>query len=375
MNIMLAVTNMTAANGGVTTHIVDLCRELAQRQVKVFLVSDSQDCDYWDKINELEKLEYFTFCAINMEKIQSDPKHFMECTKQICKIVRREKIDLIHAHSQSLCLVAALVKVMTGTPYIWTNHIDEMANPKLFRKVLKFLQFPIISVSTDLKMMLTDEYGVSGKRITVVNNGINTSNFYPLPEEEKTLLKAQYLGKSEEKYIVSILARMSRAKGHMYLLEAINSLQQSEGIDNIQVLIAGKLYERGYWDNLCKYAQEHGINVKFLGFQNPREIFGISDISVLPSIYEGFGLTVIESLAMGCPVIRSDTPGWMDTKGIALVFNKKNVEDLEEKLLYAYRNKEKMKEMGLVGREVVLSKFTIQAQVENTMNVYQRYIK
>lgn len=91
MNIMLAVTNMTAANGGVTTHIVDLCRELAQRQVKVFLVSDSQDCDYWYKINELEKLEYFTFCAVNMEKIQSDPKHFMECTKQICRIVRREK--------------------------------------------------------------------------------------------------------------------------------------------------------------------------------------------------------------------------------------------------------------------------------------------
>lgn len=282
---------------------------------------------------------------------------------------------MIHAHSQSLCIVAALVKVITGTPYIWTNHIDEMANIKLFSKILKILHFPIVSVSTDLKMMLINQYGVNENRITVVNNGLDTSCFQPLSEEERKLQKDRYVGEEEQRYIVGILARMSRAKGHIYLLQAINSIQQNEGINNIQVLIAGKLYEREYWENLRIYAEEHSINVKFLGFQNPRDFFGICDISVLPSIYEGFGLTVIESCAMECPVIRSDTPGWMDTKDIALVFKKKDVEGLAKELLYAYRNREKMSEMGKLGRNVVLSKFTIQAQVDNTLNVYRRYIK
>lgn len=119
----------------------------------------------------------------------------------------------------------------------------------------------------------------------------------------------------------------------------------------------------------------HHIDMEFLGFQDPRNVFGICDISVLPSIYEGFSLTCLESLAMGCPVIRSNTPGWSDMFEITRVFEKKNVDELTRHLLFAYYNREEMKKMGEAGKRKVEEQFTIGHQTEETIVVYKRYVK
>ena len=218
--------------------------------------------------------------------------------------------------------------------------------------------------------MLINEYGVKENRITVVNNGINLDKFSPLTEEEINNLKKEY--ECENKYVIGLLARMSYGKGHMYLLEAVNKMQNENNIKDIKVLIAGKLHKREYLDKLLTYSAEHNIDVKYLGFRKPRGVFGICDISTLPSIYEGFGLTVIESLAMSCPVIRSDTPGWADTKDIALIFKKGDVDGLAKHLIYAYNNRAAMQEMGKKGQKAVFDKFTIEKQVESTMEVYNK---
>lgn len=310
-----------------------------------------------------------------MAGIQSNPKRLLSAVNFVSRIVRKEKIEIIHAHSQSLCIIGACVKARTGVPYIWTNHIDEMANPKLFGKILRLLHFPIISVSSDLKQMLIKEFKVNENRITVVNNGINPENFPPLDDSEKAELRQKF--DCEGKYTIGLLARMSYGKGHMYLLEAVNKLQKEKGVSNIKVLIAGKLHEgeKDYLKSLQNFADVHQVDMEFLGFQNPRDVFGICNVSTLPSIFEGFPLTVIESLIMACPVIRSDTPGWMDTKDISLVFKKRDVDGFAEHLYYAYTHPQEMKNMGRKGQETVLSRFTIKNQVDQTIDVYLKYMK
>lgn len=376
MNIMIAVTNISSAYGGVTTHIIDLCRELSSRNINTILVAEDKDCDYIDKINEL-KNDFFKFYSVPMGAIQSNPKRLLECTRTICKIIKTENIDIMHVHSQSLCVVGALVKLKTGVPYIWTNHVDaaDIANPRLFKKILKVLRFPIISVSTDLKKMLINDYDVKEKRISVVNNGIDIGRFDELSDEEKIELKRKY--GCEGKYVIGLLARINRDKGHIYLLKALDQIQRTANISNIKVLIAGKVHEneKGYLEEIQSYAKDHNIDMLFLGFSNPRDVFGICDISVLPSMNEGFPLTVIESLAMGCPVIRSNTPGWEDTKEIALVFEKANVDKLAEYISYAYNNPDVMNKMSEEGRKKVFERFTIKIQVDETLKVYSKYLK
>lgn len=366
------VTNMTSSNGGVTTHIVDMCRELCSRNIKTVLVSDENRSDYQKKIEELSKLPLFSFYSVDFSVLSQSSKSVFSVAKQVKKIAKAEKIDIIHSHSQSLCVVAEIVKLTTGIPFLWTNHIDEMANPQLFKKILRILKFPIISVSTDLKNMLVNDFGVSEKRITVVNNGIYTEDFTPLTEEEKEKLRKEY--HCEGKYVIGLFSRLTYGKGHMFLLKSLKQLQEINKIADIEVLIAGKVnnqYEQDYLSSLLNYADKEHLCVKYIGFQKPRTFFGICDVYVLPSIYEGFPLTVLESLAMSCPVIRSDTPGWSDMKEFTLVFPKKNVNALVTHLKNVYEHRETFAECGRKGQKIVFDQFTIEKQVNQTVDVYK----
>lgn len=70
---------------------------------------------------------------------------------KVKRIVKDNRIDVMHMYSQSFCVIGGAIKVMTGIPYIWTNHIDETANSALFKKIINGLHFSVIPVSTDLK--------------------------------------------------------------------------------------------------------------------------------------------------------------------------------------------------------------------------------
>ena len=85
-------------------------------------------------------------------------------------------------------------------------------------------------------------------------------------------------------------------------------------------------------------------------------------------------LSIIEALSMGCPVIRSKTPGWSAISEGVLVFEKRDNAAFQNLLAYAYTHREEMKNAGKRGRELVFEEFTIQRQVDKTVAVYERCI-
>lgn len=77
---------------------------------------------------------------------------------------------------------------------------------------------------------------------------------------------------------------------------------------------------------------------------------------------------------MGCPVVRSDTPGYSDTKEITYVFKKEDVEGLAQYLVNAYKNQYEIQTMAKLGRKAVQEKFTIENQVKETIKIYKNVI-
>lgn len=268
MNILIAVSNMSVANGGVNTHIIDLCNDFLKRGMYVVLVTDSNNCDYKSRLEQFQQFNNFKCIFWDFNNINSSPQRLLATAKKFASIIKEDKINIMHMHSQSLCVVGALVKLKTGIPYIWTNHIDEIAHPKIFKLILRTLKFPIISVSSDLKSMLIKKYGINGNRITTVNNGIDLERFSPpalSSQEHRQLIEAFHC---QGKYVVGLLARMTYGKGHMYLLQAVDIIQKRYNISNIKILIAGKVHDNeiAYRDTLSDYATQHNIDVAFLGF-------------------------------------------------------------------------------------------------------------
>ena len=78
----------------------------------------------------------------------------------------------------------------------------------------KLMRFPIISVSQELRSMMINEYGCDGKRVHVVNNGIDLDEFSPLSQNERTLLEQRYgIDRRKKPYVISLLSRGITCKG------------------------------------------------------------------------------------------------------------------------------------------------------------------
>ena len=143
----------------------------------------------------------------------------------------------------------------------------------------------------------------------------------------------------------------------------------------LKLLFAGVGHEDWFEEQVMQYAREHGVNCEYLGFQPPREVFGISDLSVLSSVSEGFALVCTESLAMECPVVRSDSPGHSDMSDVVLVHKQENLEDLTEKIEYAMTHVEEMQAMAQKGRIKCETVFSLEEMCRKTMETYQDVIK
>lgn len=368
MNICIAVKIMTHPNGGVCTHIIDLCQYYSLKGHNVILLADGTDYkEITDQINGL------TYINVPFSTMGSKPFRMISIYKQLRDICKQYKIEIIHLHGQSIIPIAWLCKLTMGIPFLWTNHIDAIPQPKIFAFMRRIMRFPIISVSDELKNDLIRRLNLKDKNLFVVYNGINFSDYYALTAQEKKDLKNNY-NIYDDEFVIVELARLTYGKGQDLLIRAVNKLQQKYPERKLHVLFAGSGDQEWFEENVISYAQNNNIRVSFLGFQKPRDVFGVAHISVLPSIYEGFALTVIESIAMGCPAIRSDTPGWSVMKEYCMVFQKGNLNELTELLERMMLDYPKWKTITLHSKNELLNRFSKERMGEDTLAVYKQVL-
>lgn len=371
MNICICVKTLNYGMGGVSTHILDLCKQYAKNELidKVIVC-----CDGGEHIPTLESIPKVIYKEMPFKQYGMNFKGVWKSYCAMWEAIKIEHIDIVHVHSQRLVLVAQLIKMLHGIPYVWTNHIDLIPNKKVFKVMCALFRFPIISVSQELRNLMLTEFHCSEKRCYVVNNGTDLERLTPLTDDEsKALERAYHINREKTPYVICLLSRIVFGKGQMYLLQAINKLEEKS---KIKVIFAGHTYptEANYRKELERFSVENHIDTEYLEYSEPRNVFGISDLFALPSLKEGFPLVVIEALAMGCAVIRSRTPGWQEMQPWTEIVEKGDVDGLAQcihKVIECGFNKEKTEE----GQKVVLKKFTKEVCAANTIEVYEKVIR
>lgn len=193
--------------------------------------------------------------------------------------------------------------------------IREAVNPKyssitqrsllsrIFVNNLKKLLYPkadnIIAISEGVKQSLVKNFNLDSSKIQTIYNPSADEKILSLAKEDidRDLI-------SNRPLIVSI-GRLTKQKDHITLLKAFNKIHSN--ID-CNLYIIGEGSERR---NLEKFIKNNNIDdkVKLLGYQNnPWKFLSKSNLFVLPSIWEGFGNVIVESMLIGIPVISSDCP-------------------------------------------------------------------
>jgi D-inositol-3-phosphate glycosyltransferase len=167
----------------------------------------------------------------------------------------------------------------------------------------------------------TRDAGVDDARIHFLPNPVDTQHFRP-GGADRARLRAD-LGVTDDRLIVAFAGRLSREKGLSELLEAWRLLASegrlaTAGGAGPMLLVAGPDMPGHAWnlgESARAFVAEHGLNtsVRFLGpLRDVAPLYRAADIAVVPSHFEALGLSALEALACGVPVVASAVGGLLD---------------------------------------------------------------
>ena len=217
-----------------------------------------------------------------------------------------------------------------------------------------------IAVSENTKADLTRCFGINREKISVIHNGIGV-HFSPG-------------GSRRDDYILAV-GTIEPRKNLLRLMQAFVRLKDKYHI-NHQLVIAGTIGWKCKRE--LKLIESYPSSIKMLGYVSDQDLVNLyrnAVCMVYPSLYEGFGLPVIEAMACGCPVITSNLSSLPEVAGdAALSINPYNIDEISDAMhrLIADRNLQQRLSASGIQRA---GTFSWDRCARETINVYQRMFK
>ena len=231
----------------------------------------------------------------------------------------------------------------------------------------------VIAVS-EMEAKQYESMGVNQDKIVIIPNGINVSEFDNLPPKGEFKKRWNIPGGQK---IILFLARINRIKGPDLLAKAFTAI--SEDAENLKLVMAGP--DDGYLAELKRVVRELKIEEKVV-FTGPLygraklEAYVDAAVYVLPSSYEIFGISVLEAMACGTPVIVTDRCGIANViKGQAGLVVPYDEDRLLDALLSMLNNDEIRLGFGDKGRLLARDKFNWEKLTEQVEEVYGEVVK
>jgi glycogen(starch) synthase len=305
--------------GGISPHVYFLSKSLAKEDVKVHVVT----CDFpgapaHEVIDGVE--------VYRVDSYKNPAPDFatwvylmnLNMQKEAAAIVNSlpDKIDVFHAHDWLVATAGIGLKHVFRKPLLVTMHSTEIGRrdglhtdtEKMIHETEAWLTYEawkVICCSDYMVSHVRWAFGLPEDKLVMIPNGVNVS-VYDKIDEDLSVFRAKY-ALPEEK-IVLYVGRLVYEKG-IHIL--INAVPKVLGKVNAKFIIVGSGYMKEQLLNIVRSMNlEH--KVLFLGFVDDETLLGLqkcSDVSVVPSLFEPFGIVALEAMAAKSPVVVSDTGG------------------------------------------------------------------
>jgi glycosyltransferase involved in cell wall biosynthesis len=306
-----------AKTGGLGTHCYELVKNLSKRGVGVTLLIPKRTENVKHDIPNVEIIEVGSIALNPYNTTKVDNKTFEKgygwnffeevkaFNRKCVEVARNKKFDVIHCHDWMTSSAGLELRKITGKRMVFTVHsteYDRTANiyPMNFivdveKKGIHGSDL-IITVSEGMKKQLIDRYGADEKKITVIYNGIDSSKYFGLT-------------KKGNNSTVLFLGRLTNQKGTWFFLHAAKKVLEKK--KDVTFIVAGQGEQM---PEMIKLAIDLNIMNRFIftGYLPEDEIlraYATADVYVMPSVSEPFGITALEAIASGTPVIVSKNAG------------------------------------------------------------------
>ncbi len=284
------------------------------------------------------------------------------CLRQM----HQNRVDVIHTHLTRAAYIGHMVGLISRKPVVTSVHIDNHDN--IYRK-LAHGNNRIVAVSDYVRGVLHG-LGVPSAFIDTVYNG---TDFLDLPGTDPNVTKASF-NLAGEKEIIGVVARICREKGSLEMVRAMKKVASQN--PNAQLLFVGKVVE--------EFRAELEAEIEFQGLRNKVTFAGIRhdipaiidtfSVAVMPSVLETFGISALESMARGKPVVATRVGGLPELvkdgqTGLLVDLRDSEIAEAINRLL---SNKGLRDTMGQNGRVAVAEKFTMDHMVNRFESVYEK---
>jgi len=296
IKILFFLSNLNG--GGAQRTVVNLLRYLNKNEFipTLVLLSYNKEHAFANEIPE----------GVNIVNLNSRGRY---AVAKIANLLKQEKPDVVFSTLPQVNIAVSLAHFFSRsnsklflreTNYRGTNATDTLLDQKL----AKFGYHKCdraIALSGGVAEEMNKLYGLSKNKVKVIYNPVDTDSIKRKAVTENIELEAF----NTNKFKIVTCGRLAKQKNQALLLKALSMLERKKEWE-LSIIGEGPLKEE-----LQAYANSLGIaeDVNFIGFHsNPFAYMKKSDLFVLPSLWEGFGHVIVESMACGTPVLSTDCP-------------------------------------------------------------------
>ncbi|MFH1460250.1 MAG: glycosyltransferase family 4 protein [Candidatus Omnitrophota bacterium] len=357
MKILLLTTHLNY--GGISSYTVALGRALAEAGHEVFCASSSGDMLAQVKANNVKHIHIPI-----RTKAELNPLVIFSLIKLLL-FIRKNPVDVIHAQTRVTQVLSFYLNRITKIPYVTTCH-------GFFKRNIGRQFFPcwgnkVIAISEAVARHLQIDFYVDARKIALIPNAIDVTKFKISDKRNDPNHKDR---------VVGVIARLSKIKGHKYLIEAM--AQVIEEYPDARLYIFGQGKIKYQLVELTKKLNIHEQVFFLPPVSDPGTVLKDIDIFVMPSLQEGLGLSILEAQASGLAVIASNVGGIPtivkhDITGL-LVPPCDSIA-LAGAIMRIMDNKDLAIRLGIVAARNVAAEFDLKIMVKKVESVYTEVTK
>jgi glycogen(starch) synthase len=233
-------------------------------------------------------------------------------------LCERFEFDLVHSHDWLVAGAAGLAARQIERPWLVTVHATEFGRHQGWvqnhpqshihaaERAMVRRADHVITCSRYMRVHVANVFGVRPAKITAIPNGIDPRDLEPVAADLDAL-RAKYADPGD--LLVLLVGRLVYEKGFHLALDALAPLVRRPG--GVRFVIAGTGTAEAELKRQARRLglSEHGVFLGWVGDDMLHSLYRVSDLCIVPSIYEPFGLVALEAMASGCLCVVADTGG------------------------------------------------------------------
>ncbi|MFO0780554.1 MAG: glycosyltransferase family 4 protein [Candidatus Gracilibacteria bacterium] len=375
MNNILFYTD-TPFTGGAEKHIQLLAENLIKDGYNVRVVcSNSKRLDEWCAAMKKNGVETLRLKVSH----KHDPRHYF----QLKKILKNLTPDLLHLHlwNPGACRYAFWAGAQKGVKIITTEH-DPFPLKGLKKKIKTGAMrktVHTITVSEANYQQMLRWYPEQKNLMSVIHNGIDLEAFEKellhFTTQEKHKIRSQLFGAENTDTIILTVAALHPRKGLQYLIRGMKEVIENK--NDVKLVIVGEGPEEEDLKKLIKKLKLEN-HIRLVGKQESiPKILKSSDLFVLPSVKEAFGLVLLEAMAAQLPIVATNVggiPEIVEDRKSGFLVEPGSAEALAKTIIMLLKNKPLREKIAFLGHHQV-KRFGIESMVEKTKKIYERIAK